>query len=117
MIKAVGKHRVAAPHQGRHHTQVGHIAGREKQGARQRDKCRQRLLQLVMGGGMPEDQMRGTSPHAIAMDALDHSVAQTRIGGQSQIVVAAKRNQLATVNGGLRLLWRLQKPPAAQQSL
>ena len=63
------------------------------------------------------DQPRGTRPCAVKPERLDRGLCHEGLRRQSQIIVAANRNQLTTVNGGLHVLWRLQKPPAAQQSL
>jgi hypothetical protein len=70
MVQAVGEYGIAAPREGGHDAEVGQVAGREQQRARQLDEGREPLLERVMRGAVAEDEMRGAGPDAVALRAL-----------------------------------------------
>ena len=117
MIEPVGEQRIVAPGKRRDHADVGHVAARKQQGARQADEAGQRLLQRMVRRAVPQHQMRGAGAHAVARDAFLCRLRDPGIGRQTQIVVAAKCDELAPLQAHARRLRGLKRAPAAPEPL
>ena len=70
-----------------------------------------------MRGAVTQYQMRGAAANAKQGRALGRRRLHTRVGGKTEIVIAAKRDDLATIDTRQRLLRRLQFTTVTTQSL
>jgi hypothetical protein len=116
MIEFVGEHAVVPPDERGDYAEISHVTGREQQGARQLHELRERLLQLVMGRRVPEYQMRRTGADPAGTRALAGRRDQARIGRKPQIIVAAKRDDVAAIDHHVRGLRGLQQAPVTFQA-
>ena len=90
VIQLVGEHRVAAPDQSLYRTEIGKVAGGEKQSNRLVHKSRKFIFELLMYREVTTHQMRCTTTHAILLCALLQGGDQSRVIGEAEIIVAAE---------------------------
>ena len=104
MIEAIREHRVFTPHQRRDRADIRHVTRREQERARQAHELRQRSFQIVMRRRVSGDQVRRTRADAEKSRAFACRDNQSRVGGESQIIVAAERDDLAPIDYDVRAL-------------
>jgi len=92
VVEFVGKNRITPPHQRRHHGQIGHIAGAERKGRWLADHTGKALFHGFVRGKMAAHQMRSATPHTPARSTSLGGSDQVGMGGEPQIIVAAKIN-------------------------
>ena len=105
MVELVGEHLAVPITQRGQHTQVGHVAGGKKQGSRLANEVCERGFEVVMKAVMAGDEVRGSRADAALVERGVRGPNQRRIGGQAQIIVAAKRDDALAVDrdvGALR---------------
>ena len=78
---------------------------------------RERNFKLVMRLSVAAHQMRRPSTCAILRGALLHRGDETRVIGQTEVIVAAERQILFAVYQDMRRLRALQHASLAQQTL
>ena len=117
VVEAVGKDRIAAPDERADDAQVGHVTGREEQGAIKAGECGERLLQRFVRTEVAADEMRGAAADTPGAGADADSLDQRGIVGKPQIIVAGKTDQGTAVNAGERPAGRFQRAPAAPESV
>ena len=98
MIQPVLEHAVAATGDRADHGEVGHVAGGEEERARTAGELRQRLFEQSMLAAMAAHQVRGAATDAPAPRGLDEGLGHPRMIGEPEIVVAAERGHVATVD-------------------
>ena len=102
------------------HGQVGHIARAqvERAGLNQvRGKeAGQPVLERVVRGAVPADQVRGPAARAIAAHAFLQRIAHAGIGGQAQVVVTVEAQYRLAIDDQLRRAGRVHPAAAAAQA-
>jgi len=113
VIELVGKYRVVAPGKRGHDADVRHVAGRKQQRARQPHEPRERLFQRVMRGSVTEYQVRCARADAVTLGAFAHGGGETRVCGESQVIIAAEGDDLAAVDHRARALRAIERAACA----
>src|SRR5687767_12890708 len=98
MIQPVLEHAVAATGDRADDREIGHVAGGEEKRARTASELRQCLFEQSMLATMAAHQVRGAATDAPASRSLDKSLGHPRMIGEPEIVVAAERGHVATVD-------------------
>src|SRR5258705_3132385 len=99
-----------------HCPEVRHVAGREHQRARQLNEACEGRFEAVVGRRVAEYQMRRAGADSVRACAGACGRYQPRIGGQTQIVIAAKCDIVAAVDDDTRALRALQHAAMAPQA-
>ena len=110
MIEPIFEHLVVPTEQGRGDRQVGGIAAAEQQCAVAPAKLGQATLALVVQAVMAVDQVRGAAADTVLVDGLFGRLTQCWMVRQPEVIVAAERNDRATVDDGFDTLRRLERP-------
>ena len=117
MVGVVLEHPVAAPEQGRHGTEVRHVAGREQQGPGPLHEVRKRLLEFMVGARVPGDQMRRTAAGAVFIQAAVKCRNHLRVVRETQVVVAAERQVRPAIDVDIDALGTVDDLPLAVQAV
>lgn len=107
VIQTILKHGITATDQRIHRPQVRHITGGKEQRAGAPSELGELLFQQVMFLRVTADQMGGTAADAVAFSRFLKSFQDFGVVGETEIVIAAKADELATIHLDLHLLWRL----------
>ena len=117
MIQPVGEYLTMAAHQSGDNGQIGHITGGKQQGGRQADKAGKAVFKLMMRDVMTTDQMRRASAYPHVRQGLRYCCRQLRMIRQTQVIITAKRQQLAPIQFDLNPLRAFQQTTLAEQVL
>ena len=113
MVEAVLEDVIALTEQGAERADIRRITAAEEQRTRSAGEISQRRFEFLMGSGMAGDQVRGTAAHTPAVHTGLEGSADARIGGETEIVVAAEVEQPPAVDQQLAAGRRLDHAPAA----
>ena len=102
VVEAVFEDGVAAPGEGAHHPQVGHVAGGEEQRPRLPHEFGQGRFQTLVVTGVAAQEVGGAGPHARLLGGAHEGGPHLGVVGQAQVVVAGEGEETATVHHHLR---------------
>src|SRR6185312_4022155 len=108
MAQAIQQHGLAAARECGHHTEVGHISGREEERARTADECGELFFERRVLPPMTADQVRGATACAAVGRARRHGGGERWMRRKSKIVVAAEVDEPAAVDDYLRVVGRFR---------
>jgi hypothetical protein len=117
MVEPVGEHRVVTADQRWDDSQIGHVAGREQQGAGKSRKRGELLFERGVRGEVATDQMRGAAADTPGAGAGAGGFDHGRVVGQAQVVIAAEADQILASNPCLRAAGKFKRTAAALESL
>ena len=108
MIEAIFEDHVVTIGQRADHPEIRHVTGGKQQRAFGAGKVRQFFFEGVMRATVATDQVRGTGAHAVTFGTGVEGGKHAGVVRQSQIVVAAERQQGFVADAHLRPLRRFQ---------
>ncbi len=101
VVQHVLEDRVGRRQQRAGDTEVRHVAGREQERARPAREVGQRLLEFVVLGVVPGDEVRGAAAHAVRAGCPGECLGHGRVPREAQVVVGAEGQALAAVHDRL----------------
>ena len=113
-MRRSSEHEIADAQQGVDDADVGGVAASVEQSAWTTGELGKRFLKFLVSGGMAADEMRCAGTRTPTVDAAFEGVGDTRIPGESQVVVAAEVDERATVDQHLPTLRALQAATGAK---